>query len=84
MMPENSSFFRDQTEQSAIKAKIVSSYFTAWSRVIKKWNCRMGYIDLFSGPGRYGDNNPSAPLLIIQSTLNRMMLRVSAFFVTRL
>lgn len=34
-MPENEVFFSDQTEQSATKAHIVSSYFTAWSRVIK-------------------------------------------------
>ncbi len=63
-------FFSDQTEQSAIKAHIVSSYFTAWARVIKKWNCKMAYIDLFCGPGRYDDNKPSAPLQIIQSTLS--------------
>lgn len=69
-MPENEVFFSDQTEQSAIKARIVSSYFTAWSRVIKKWDCPMAYIDLFCGPGRYADNKPSAPLQIIQSTLS--------------
>lgn len=68
-MPENEVFFSDQTEQSATKAHIVSSYFTAWSRVIKKWDCKMAYIDLFCGPGRYADNKPSAPLQIIQSTL---------------
>lgn len=68
-MPVSSNFFLEQTEQSAVKAKIVSSYFTAWARVIKKWDSKMGYIDLFCGPGRYGDNHPSAPLQIIQSTL---------------
>ena len=73
-MPDNEVFFSDQTEQSATKAHIVSSYFTAWSRVIKKWDCKMAYIDLFCGPGRYGDNKPSAPLQIIQSTLNDPIL----------
>lgn len=73
-MPENEVFFSDQTEQSATKAHIVSSYFTAWSRVIKKWDCKMAYIDLFCGPGRYGDNKPSAPVQIIQSTLNDPVL----------
>lgn len=52
-MPDNEVFFSDQTEQSATKAHIVSSYFTAWSRVIKKWDCKMAYIDLFCGRGRY-------------------------------
>lgn len=68
-MPDNEHFFADQTEQSAVKAHIVSSYFSAWSGVIQKWNTSMAYIDLFCGPGKYGDNNLSAPLLIIQSTL---------------
>lgn len=73
-MSENEAFFSDQTEQSATKAHIVSSYFTAWSRVIKKWDCRMAYIDLFCGPGRYDDNKPSAPIQIIQSTLSDPVL----------
>lgn len=68
-MPDNEHFFADQTEQSAVKAHIVSSYFSAWSGVIQKWNTSMAYIDLFCGPRKYGDNNLSAPLLIIQSTL---------------
>ena len=79
-MPENEAFFSDQTEQSATKAHIVSSYFTAWSRVIKKWDCRMAYIDLFCGPGRYDDNKPSAPLQIIQTTLNDPVLARKMMF----
>lgn len=68
-MPENNSFFADQTEQSRVKAQIVSSYFRAWSSVIKKWEGPMGYIDLFCGPGKYENDQLSAPLLIINSTL---------------
>lgn len=34
-MPSNNDFFADQTEQSRVKAQIVSNYFGAWSRVIK-------------------------------------------------
>lgn len=68
-MPDNNSFFHDQSEQSRIKAQIVSSYFRAWSMVIKKWNGPMGYIDLFCGPGKYEDDQLSAPLLIINTTL---------------
>ncbi len=80
-MPENDIFFSDQTEQSLTKARIVSSYFTAWSRVIKKWDCsKMAYIDLFCGPGRYADNKPSAPLQIIQSTLNDPALTKKMMF----
>ena len=69
-MPDNSEFFLEQTEQSAIKAHIVASYFAAWARVIQKWNSPMVYMDLFCGPGRYGDDNPSAPLLIVKEVLS--------------
>lgn len=79
-MPENEVFFSDQTEQSATKARIVSSYFTAWARVIKKWDCKMAYIDLFCGPGRYDDNKPSAPLQIIKSTLSDPVLTGKMMF----
>lgn len=81
-MPDNNRFFADQTEQSAVKAHIVSSYFSAWSRVIQKWDRPMAYIDLFCGPGKYGDNNLSAPLLIVQSTLEnpRLLNKMSFVF----
>lgn len=79
-MPENEAFFSDQTEQSATKAHIVSSYFTAWAGVIKKWDCKMAYIDLFCGPGRYDDDKPSAPLQIIQSTLRDPVLAGKMMF----
>ena len=80
-MPSNSAFFEVQTEQSAVKAHIVSSYFSAWSRVIQKWDGPMAYFDLFCGPGKYENSNPSAPLLIIQSTLANPLLCNKMFFV---
>ena len=70
-MLSNDVFFVDQSEQSAVKAHIVSSYFSAWSRVIQKWNTQMAYIDLFCGPGKYENDKLSAPLLIVQNTLAR-------------
>lgn len=79
-MTAGSDFFTEQTEQSAVKARIISSYFNAWARVIKKWDGEMGYIDLFCGPGRYGDNNLSAPLQIIQSTLSDPVLTKKMHF----
>lgn len=68
-MPSNDAFFANQSEQSAVKAHIVSSYFSAWARVIQKWNTPMAYFDLFCGPGKYENDKPSAPLLIVQKTL---------------
>ena len=80
-MPENSAFFEVQSEQSAVKAHIVSSYFSAWSRVILEWNTQMAYIDLFCGPGKYENDNLSAPLLIVQNTLNNPLLQNKMHFI---
>jgi three-Cys-motif partner protein len=61
-------FFDESTEQSQIKAKIVSDYFFAWAKVIThvQRSNRIAYIDLFAGPGRYKDGTMSTPLLILQ------------------
>ena len=71
IMPDNTEFFIEQSEQSAVKAHIVSSYFAAWSRVMKhNWKDKLCYIDLFCGPGKYNNGALSAPLLVIESTLS--------------
>lgn len=61
-------FFDESTEQSQIKAKIVSDYFFAWAKIIThvQRSDRIAYIDLFAGPGRYKDGTMSTPLLILQ------------------
>ena len=69
-MSENEKFYEKQTEQSSVKEKIVSSYFTAWLRVLKKWGTPLGYYDLFCGPGRYVDQKETAPLFIVKEVLN--------------
>lgn len=65
-------FFDCPSEQSRVKAKIVTSYFTAWSRVIRDhWNktIPIGYIDLFCGPGVYQDGTKSVPIMLVESVL---------------
>ena len=70
-MTSNEEFFQEQSEQSAVKAKIVSSYFSAWSRVMKNnWPGLLAYVDLFCGPGKYSNNAISAPVKIIGDTLS--------------
>lgn len=74
-MKDEGNFFEHQSEQSMIKAKIVSSYFTAWSRIMCKnrnWSSSIpvGYVDLFSGPGIYQDGNESVPIMLIKTVLN--------------
>lgn len=66
-------FFDEQEEQSAVKATIVAKYFWAWARVllpsIKKRGGKIGYIDLFAGPGRYKDGSKSTPLLVLERAI---------------
>jgi hypothetical protein len=67
-------FFNETTEQSTIKAKIVSDYFWAWAKVIiqtvkKSQRNRIAYIDLFAGPGRYKDGTKSTPLLVLEKAI---------------
>jgi len=66
-------FFDESTEQSRIKAAIVSKYFWAWAKVIlptvKARRGKIAYIDLFAGPGRYKDSSLSTPLLVLDSAV---------------
>jgi three-Cys-motif partner protein len=67
-------FFDETTEQSAIKAKIISHYFWAWAKVIiptakKSRRNRIAYIDLFAGTGRYKDGTKSTPLLVLDKAI---------------
>jgi three-Cys-motif partner protein len=76
-------FFIEQSEQSQIKAKIVNSYFTAWSRVmLSHWSEKITYIDLYCGPGKYEDGSKSVPLNLIEHTLanNELKKRMLFFF----
>lgn len=72
-MNNDEQFFEHQSEQSMIKAQIVSKYFTAWSRIMcKNWSpsIPVGYVDLFSGPGIYQDGNESVPIKLIRTVLS--------------
>jgi three-Cys-motif partner protein len=74
MQTSNSSFFDESREQSKVKANIVVKYLWAWAKVMipssKKRNGKIGYIDLFAGPGRYKDGTKSTPLLILEEAIN--------------
>lgn len=72
----NNEFFQEQREQSEIKARIVSKYFSVWASIIlatqKRYPHhpqRMAYIDLFAGPGRYDDQSKSTPLLVLETII---------------
>lgn len=70
-------FFEEQREQSLIKSRIVSKYFSAWANVILATQKRypqhaqsMAYVDLFAGLGRYNDQSKSTPILVLETILN--------------
>lgn len=68
-------FYKTQTENSRIKANIVAEYFPSYARILlKKPQSKIRYLDLFAGPGKYGDNNQSTPLLIIDACINDSIL----------
>lgn len=65
------SFFNKPTEQSQVKAMIVSKYFYAWATVISRQDNvdRIAYLDLFSGPGRYKDGTISTPVMVLTKAI---------------
>lgn len=81
-MKENS-FFEKQTLSSKVKASIVSEYFPKYCSIIIRKHIpeRIGYIDLFSGPGIYEDGNPSTPILIARNCLKDETLRSKVWMV---
>jgi three-Cys-motif partner protein len=70
-------FFEITREQSVVKATIVEKYFDAWAGIIigtQKRSGRgekIGYVDLFAGPGRYQDDSVSTPLRILRKALEK-------------
>jgi len=76
---ELTDFFEERREQSLIKSEIVRKYFWAWSKVIipfaKKSSGKIAYIDLFAGPGIYGDGSKSTPILILERAIQESDLR---------
>ncbi|MFA4910841.1 MAG: three-Cys-motif partner protein TcmP [Desulfobacteria bacterium] len=77
------SFFDEQSEQSFVKATIVSKYFDAWASVIlstqKRYPGRspgkIAYIDLFAGLGRYADGAQSTPIKILKNAIEKPDIR---------
>ncbi len=79
-MVDNSNFFEECTDASRVKQFILEKYFLAWASIIvrylkyNKQPCRVGYIDLFSGPGRYEDGTESTPIMITKKILENPLL----------
>jgi three-Cys-motif partner protein len=68
-------FFDETREQSIVKSTIVEKYFDAWAKIIistqKKTGIgnKIGYVDLFAGPGRYKSGAVSTPLRVLEKAV---------------
>jgi three-Cys-motif partner protein len=71
-------FFDEMKEQSHVKIEIVQKYFSAWANVllpsVELRDGKLGYIDLFAGPGVYEDGTKSTPILVIEEAINNPRL----------
>lgn len=75
-MEKNTKFFYHQSASSYVKAKIVSSYFPQYCKILlKNPQQELRYIDLFSGPGIYEDGCESTPLMIANECYRDVKLR---------
>jgi hypothetical protein len=74
-MPQK--FFDEREDQSEVKARIVTKYFYVWAKIIahRARGQRIGYIDLFAGPGRYKDGSASTPLMVLEQAIADPALR---------
>lgn len=79
----DNNFFEKQTLSSRVKASIVSEYFPKYCKIIVKKHMpeRIGYFDLFAGPGMYEDGNASTPLLIANNCNNDNLLKQKVWMV---
>ncbi len=77
--PMANKFFDEREDQSEVKARIVSKYFYVWAKIMapRSRSARIGYIDLFAGPGRYKDGSASTPLMVLERAIAEPALRNS-------
>lgn len=80
-MASEDNFFDIQSEASGVKARIISKHFDSWSSIVLKEATKLGqriaYIDLYCGPGRYGDGKMSTPLLVLERAIKKPELTKS-------
>ncbi|HSW35509.1 MAG TPA: three-Cys-motif partner protein TcmP [Candidatus Limnocylindrales bacterium] len=73
------------SQESREKTAIVTKYFDAWQGVIvppvKKFGgSKIGYVDLFAGPGVYDDGTESTPIKILKKAIADPDLRSMLVF----
>ena len=75
-------FFEEQEEASAVKTALVARYFARWAPILLSQVPKIGYVDLYSGPGRFKDGTKSTPLLVMEQVAGSERLRnaVASYF----
>lgn len=70
-------FFVEKSDHSTVKTAIATKYFFTWADIIgpKTRSNRIGYVDLYAGPGRYVDGTKSTPLLILERAIGDPHMR---------
>lgn len=74
---DSETFFDEQTPQSQVKSEIVEKYFSTWAQIIiatqkqLSRGSKIGYIDLFAGPGRYEKGAISTPLKVLSTAISK-------------
>ena len=72
-------FFRQLREGSRTKQRIVSDYFVAYNRKLARSREKVGYADLFAGPGSYetvgGSVHKSIPLTLCETVVANELFR---------
>ena len=65
---QDNSFFHESKEQSQVKTRIVEKYFWSWATIMtqRAKKPKIGYVDLFAGPGKYEDGTESTPILVLK------------------
>ena len=61
----------------------MAEYFPSYAKIIssKHQPRRIGYYDLFAGPGKYDDGNPSTPILLARNGVKDCYLRERVWMV---
>jgi three-Cys-motif partner protein len=72
-------FFRRLREASRVKQRILTHYFVAYNRKLARSREKVGYADLFAGPGSYraddGSIHKSIPLLLCETVVANGLFR---------
>jgi len=70
-------FFVEGADHSKVKTTIATKYFFPWATIIgrKTRSDKIGYVDLYAGPGRFMDGTKSTPLLILEQAIADLRMR---------